>query len=81
MFYEYNNHQIWEYLIKKIDPKLKPMGFYFLKFSKELKLMFLRFCKKFRNQIQQFFRTYEPSEIGQNPFKIAMKYKRMNMKT
>jgi len=41
--------------------------------------MVLRFCKKLRSQTQQF--TYEPSEIGQNPFKIAMKYKRMNMKT
>ncbi len=68
-------------MIKKIDPNLELMGFYFLKISKELKLMVFRFCKKFRNQTQQFFKTYEPSETSQNPFKIAMKYKRMNMKT
>ncbi len=68
-------------MIKKIVPKLEPMGFYFLKFLKELELMVFCFCKKIRNQIQQFIRTYEPSKIGQNPFKVAMKYKRMNMKT
>jgi hypothetical protein len=68
-------------VIKKIDPKLEPIGFYLFLISKELKLMFLCFCKKIRNQIQQFFITYKPSEIGQNPFKIAMKHKRMNMKT